>query len=59
MSVLVRVTGFDHIVLITADVATSLRFYTEVLGLEGVRAGTGGKRAKEGLQSADYGKTEL
>ena len=37
MSALVRVTGFDHIVLVTADVARSLRFYTEVLGLEGVR----------------------
>lgn len=29
----VRVSGLDHIVLMTADVERSLAFYTEVLGL--------------------------
>jgi catechol 2,3-dioxygenase-like lactoylglutathione lyase family enzyme len=33
----VRVTGLDHIVLITADVERSLAFYVGVLGLDGVR----------------------
>ena len=33
----VRVIGLDHIVLITQDVARQLKYYTEVLGLPGVR----------------------
>lgn len=33
----VRVTGLDHLVLITSDVERLLAFYTEVLGLDGVR----------------------
>lgn len=34
---LVRVTGLDHIVLISADVEASLAFYTGTLGLAGDR----------------------
>jgi catechol 2,3-dioxygenase-like lactoylglutathione lyase family enzyme len=37
MPSLVRVVGLDHIVLTTPDVQRALDFYTEVLGLEGVR----------------------
>ena len=37
MEPLVRVVGLDHIVLATPDVGRLLAFYTEVLGLEGVR----------------------
>jgi catechol 2,3-dioxygenase-like lactoylglutathione lyase family enzyme len=33
----VRVTGFDHLVLVVADVERSLAFYCGELGLEGVR----------------------
>jgi catechol 2,3-dioxygenase-like lactoylglutathione lyase family enzyme len=33
----VRVVGLDHIVLVTPNVARELKFYTEVLGLVGVR----------------------
>ncbi len=33
----VRVTGFDHLVLNVADVERSLAFYVDVLGLEPVR----------------------
>lgn len=33
----VRVTGLDHIVLVTPDVERSLAFYTEVLGLAAER----------------------
>jgi catechol 2,3-dioxygenase-like lactoylglutathione lyase family enzyme len=33
----VRVTGLDHIVLISTDVERSLRFYCGQLGLDGVR----------------------
>jgi catechol 2,3-dioxygenase-like lactoylglutathione lyase family enzyme len=33
----VRVTGFDHVVLVVADVERSLRWYCDVLGLAGVR----------------------
>lgn len=32
-----RVTGLDHLVLITPDVERLLAFYTQVLGLAGVR----------------------
>ncbi|MGW2401572.1 VOC family protein [Kitasatospora sp. NPDC001664] len=32
-----RVKGFDHLVLNVGDVERSLAFYTETLGLEGVR----------------------
>ncbi len=34
---LVKITEMDHIVLRTADVEESLRFYTEVLGLQAER----------------------
>lgn len=34
----IRVTGFDHLVLRCADVEGSLAWYTDVLGLEPVRA---------------------
>ncbi len=34
---IVRVTGFDHLVLNVADVERSLAFYVDVLGLEPVR----------------------
>ncbi len=37
MAPAVRVTGLDHIVLVTPDVERSLAFYTEVLGLTGER----------------------
>jgi catechol 2,3-dioxygenase-like lactoylglutathione lyase family enzyme len=37
MTAAVRVTGLDHIVLITADVERALAFYMGVLGLDGVR----------------------
>jgi catechol 2,3-dioxygenase-like lactoylglutathione lyase family enzyme len=37
MEPIVRVTGLDHIVLITADVDRALAFYVGVLGLDGVR----------------------
>lgn len=37
MTPAVRVTGLDHIVLVTEDVERSLAFYTEVLGLAGER----------------------
>jgi catechol 2,3-dioxygenase-like lactoylglutathione lyase family enzyme len=37
MAPAVRVTGLDHIVLITADVERALGFYMGVLGLDGVR----------------------
>lgn len=37
MTSAVRVVGLDHIVLVTRDVVGALAFYTEVLGLEGVR----------------------
>jgi catechol 2,3-dioxygenase-like lactoylglutathione lyase family enzyme len=37
MTSVVRVAGFDHLVLATPDVERSLAFYTGVLGLEGVR----------------------
>jgi catechol 2,3-dioxygenase-like lactoylglutathione lyase family enzyme len=33
----VRVTGFDHLVLVVTDVERSLAFYCGELGLEGVR----------------------
>jgi catechol 2,3-dioxygenase-like lactoylglutathione lyase family enzyme len=33
----IRVTGLDHIVLVVADVERSLQWYTERLGLAGVR----------------------
>lgn len=33
----IRVIGLDHVVLATPNVADMLDFYTEVLGLEGVR----------------------
>jgi catechol 2,3-dioxygenase-like lactoylglutathione lyase family enzyme len=33
----VRVTGFDHLVLVVADVERSLAWYCNELGLEGVR----------------------
>lgn len=33
----VRVTGFDHLVLRCADVETTLAWYADELGLEGVR----------------------
>ena len=36
---LVRVTGLDHIVLISADVEASLAFYTGTLGLAALRRG--------------------
>jgi catechol 2,3-dioxygenase-like lactoylglutathione lyase family enzyme len=36
-SPLVNVVGFDHLVLKVADVERSLHWYTERLGLEGVR----------------------
>jgi catechol 2,3-dioxygenase-like lactoylglutathione lyase family enzyme len=32
-----KVTGFDHVVIVTADVERSLAWYCEVLGLEGDR----------------------
>jgi catechol 2,3-dioxygenase-like lactoylglutathione lyase family enzyme len=34
---MVRVTGFDHLVLVVADVERSLAFYCGDLGLDGVR----------------------
>ena len=34
---MVRVTGFDHLVLVVADVERSLEWYCGFLGLEGVR----------------------
>jgi catechol 2,3-dioxygenase-like lactoylglutathione lyase family enzyme len=34
---MVRVVGFDHLVLVVADVERSLAFYCGQLGLEGVR----------------------
>ena len=37
MDALVTVVGLDHIVLTTSDVERALAFYTDVLGLEGVR----------------------
>lgn len=33
----IRIVGFDHLVLRCADVETTLAWYTEVLGLAGVR----------------------
>lgn len=33
----IKVTGLDHIVLNVADIDRSLKFYTEVLGLQGER----------------------
>jgi catechol 2,3-dioxygenase-like lactoylglutathione lyase family enzyme len=33
----VKVTGFDHVVVNTADIERSLTFYCDVLGLEPVR----------------------
>lgn len=33
----IKVVGFDHLVLKVADIERSLRWYTEVLGLAGVR----------------------
>jgi catechol 2,3-dioxygenase-like lactoylglutathione lyase family enzyme len=33
----VRVVGFDHLVLVVADVEASLRFYCGELGLDGMR----------------------
>lgn len=37
MTAAVRVTGIDHIVLITPDVERALAFYTQVLGLAAER----------------------
>ena len=37
MDPLVTVVGLDHIVLTTPDVERALAFYTDVLGLDGVR----------------------
>jgi len=34
---MLKVRGFDHLVLVVADVERSLRWYQEQLGLEGVR----------------------
>jgi catechol 2,3-dioxygenase-like lactoylglutathione lyase family enzyme len=34
---MVRVVGFDHLVLLCSDVERSLRFYCDQLGLEAVR----------------------
>ncbi len=34
---MLRITGFDHLVLRCRDVDTSLRWYVDVLGLEPVR----------------------
>ncbi len=34
---LVQVVGLDHLVLVTPDVGRALAFYTDLLGLQGVR----------------------
>jgi catechol 2,3-dioxygenase-like lactoylglutathione lyase family enzyme len=37
----VRVSRLDHLVLTVADIGTTVRFYTEVLGMEAVTFGAG------------------
>ena len=45
-----KITALDHLVLTVADVAASVRFYTEILGMEEITFGEGRKALRFGNQ---------